>query len=66
MRVIINGKTEEVSGGTVLELLKTKEVEPRMVAVELNAKLLERDELGTTVVQEGDTIEFLFYMGGGA
>ena len=66
MRVTINGKTEEVSGSTVLEVLTAKDVSPQMVAVELNSKMLERDELGSTVVRDGDAIEFLFYMGGGA
>lgn len=66
MRVTINGKPEEVAGGTVLEMLKTKDVEPQMVAVELNAKILGRDELGSTTLKEGDALEILFYMGGGA
>ena len=65
MRVTINGKPEEVASGTVLEVLKTKDVEPQMVAVELNAKILGRDELGSTPLKEGDTLEILFYMGGG-
>jgi len=66
MRVTINGKTEEVSGSSVLEILKAKDVSPQMVTVELNSKMLERDELGRTVVKDGDAIELLFYMGGGA
>ena len=66
MRVTINGKTEEVSGSTVLDLLKAKDVSPQMVAVELNSKMLDRDKLGSTVVKDGDAIELLFYMGGGA
>ena len=65
MRVTINGKTEEVSGSTVLEILTAKDVSPQMVAVELNSKMLERDQLGSTVVKDGDAIELLFYMGGG-
>jgi sulfur carrier protein len=65
MRVTINGKPEEVAGGTVLEVLKTKDVEPQMVAVELNAKILGRDELESTPLKEGDALEILFYMGGG-
>ena len=65
MRVTINGKPEEVAGGTVLEVLKTKDVEPQMVAVELNAKILGSDELGSTPLKEGDALEILFYMGGG-
>jgi sulfur carrier protein len=65
MRVTINGKPEDIPGGTVLEVLKAKDIGPQMVAVELNAKILERDQFGSTVVKEGDAIELLFYMGGG-
>jgi sulfur carrier protein len=66
MRVTINGKTEEVSGSSVLEILQAKDVSPQMVTVELNSKMLERDELGSTAVKDGDAIELLFYLGGGA
>ena len=65
MQVTINGKPEEVGGQTILELLKTKDVNPQMVAVELNSKILERDELAGTMVKDGDAIELLFFMGGG-
>jgi sulfur carrier protein len=65
MQVKINGKAEEVQGGTVLDLLKAKKIEPQMVAVEVNDKMLERDHLATTALNEGDQVEFLFYMGGG-
>ncbi len=65
MQVTINGKPEHISGGTILEILKAKDVSPQMVAVELNSKILERDELASTGVKDGDAIELLFYMGGG-
>jgi sulfur carrier protein len=65
MQVKINGKTEDVSGGTILDLLKTRNIEPQMVAVELNDKMLEREHLSTTTLKDGDQVEFLFYMGGG-
>jgi len=65
MLVKINGKSEEVQGATVLDLLKAKNIDPHMVAVELNARMLERDLLATTPVKEGDQVEFLFDMGGG-
>lgn len=65
VQVKINGKTEEVSGGTIMDLLKTKNIEPQMVAVELNDKMLEREHLGSTTLKDGDQVEFLFYMGGG-
>jgi len=65
VQVKINGKAEEVQAATVLDLLKAKNIDPHMVAVELNSTMLERDHLATTSVTEGDQVEFLFYMGGG-
>jgi sulfur carrier protein len=65
MQVTINGKAEQFQGQTVLDLLKAKNIDPQMVAVELNSAMLEREHLGTTAVKEGDQLEFLFYMGGG-
>lgn len=65
MLVKINGKAEEVSGGSILDLLKAKSIEPQMVAVEVNDTMLERTHLATTTLKDGDQIEFLFYMGGG-
>jgi len=65
MQVKINGKSEEVKSETVLDLLTLKKIEPQMVAVEVNDKVLERDHLATTRLNEGDQIEFPFYMGGG-
>lgn len=65
MLVKINGKPEEFQSGTVLELLKTKNIEPQMVAVEINNKMLDRGDFSTTHLNDGDQVEFLFYMGGG-
>jgi sulfur carrier protein len=65
MQVKINGKSEDFQGGTVLDLLKAKKIEPQMVAVEVNDTMLDREDLATTLLKEGDQVEFLFYMGGG-
>jgi sulfur carrier protein len=65
MQVKINGKAEEFPGGTVLDLLKTKKIEPQMVAVEVNDAMVDREHLGTIRLNDGDRLEFLFYMGGG-
>ena len=65
MRVKINGKQEEVQESTVLGLLKSKNVDLRMVAVEVNSEMIERDQYETTALKEGDAVEFLYFMGGG-
>ncbi len=65
MQVKINGRNEEFLGGTVLDLLKAKKIEPQMVAVEVNDSMVDREHLAATQLKEGDRLEFLFYMGGG-
>lgn len=65
MQLKINGKPEEFLGGSVLDLLNIKKIEPQMVAVEVNDAMVEREQLSTTQLKEGDRLEFLFYMGGG-
>lgn len=65
MQVKVNGKAEDIQGGTVLDLLTLKKIEPQMVAVEVNDQMIDRDHLASTQLHEGDQVEFLFYMGGG-
>jgi sulfur carrier protein len=66
MRVKINGKLEEVQAATLSDLLKSRNIEPQMVTVELNAKMIDRASLPQTELREGDEVEFLYFMGGGA
>jgi sulfur carrier protein len=65
MQLNINGKAEEFAGGTILDLLNAKKIEPQMVAVEVNDSMVDREQLPTTHLKDGDRLEFLFYMGGG-
>ena len=66
MQLTINGKPETLEVSTVLDVLKTKDIDPQLVAVELNTQMVDHEHLGTTSVKEGDKLEFLFFMGGGA
>ncbi len=65
MQVKINGKLEEVEETTLRGLLKARNIEPQMVTVEVNSKMLDRASLDKTLLHEGDEIEFLYFMGGG-
>lgn len=68
MKLFINGKEEQASVDlTVIQLLKEKNVEmPDMVTVELNGKILKREQFETIKVKENDKVEFLYFMGGGS
>ncbi len=68
MRIMINGETMEMCKPiTVAELLQERKIEsPDMVSVELNEEILAKDAFGSTILQENDAVEFLYFMGGGA
>ncbi|MGM9699179.1 MAG: sulfur carrier protein ThiS [Prevotella sp.] len=66
-KVIVNGEAQEVQLPISLEeLIKQNNVEqPELVSVQLNEEFLDRNEYGTRQVNEGDEIDFLYFMGGG-
>ncbi|WP_060825024.1 sulfur carrier protein ThiS [Sulfurospirillum cavolei] len=68
MKLTINGDVKEIKDGIVLsELLVIEDVEqPDMVSVQLNDEFLTKDTYATTTLKEGDEINFLYFMGGGA
>ena len=68
MKVTINGKEKQLENEVnVLELLAINDVEmPEMVSVELNGVIVDRDDFDSTIIKENDTIEFLYFMGGGS
>ncbi|WP_099467701.1 sulfur carrier protein ThiS [Konateibacter massiliensis] len=52
---------------TIAELIKVEDVEnAEYVTVTLNDEFLERADFETTKLSEGDIVEFLYFMGGGA
>lgn len=68
MKVTVNGKEtileKEVN---ISELLKNGYVEMQeYVTVQVNDSIILREDYDTYVIKEGDTIEFLYYMGGGS
>jgi sulfur carrier protein len=50
---------------SVSALLATLDIDPRRVAVELNLVVLKRATFATTMVQAGDTMEIVNFVGGG-
>ncbi len=67
INLTINGEQMQMLKGTnISKLLIERNVEsPEMVSVELNDRILSKDEFPTTSLQDGDQIEFLYFMGGG-
>ncbi len=67
MKITVNEEKQEVRDGiNISQLIKENNVaQPEMVSVQLNEEFVDRDDFETTVLKEGDVIDFLFFMGGG-
>ena len=69
MKIKLNGKEKsyEKSDFSVCELLSLEDVKADvMVTVQINGKLLGRDLYEKSRINEGDQVDFLYFMGGGA
>ena len=67
MRVEVNGEPREVAAGTsVLALVEALVGDARAVAVERNGDVLPRASLASTVLAEGDRLEVVRFVQGGA
>ncbi len=67
MIITVAGDKKEVKEGLSLpELIEQENVEmPEYVTVTINDEFVPTEEKATTVLKEGDTVEFLYFMGGG-
>ncbi|KAF0219496.1 MAG: sulfur carrier [Geobacteraceae bacterium] len=69
MNLTVNGKPATIDRKETLNITalldELKVAQPEYVTVELNGEILERDNFESTVVRNGDTVEFLYFMGGG-
>ena len=67
-KIQVNGEAQEVQLPISLsELIKQNDVQqPEMVSVQVNEDFVDRSDWEKTQIQEGDSVDFLFFMGGGA
>ena len=67
IQIHVNGQIRTWrSGATVADLLKELDIRTERVAVELNLEILDRAVLGQRQLQNGDRVEILGFIGGGA
>jgi len=66
MKVTVNGQQKELKRGeTVALLLETLGLDPARVAVERNRAIVIKDAFSTTLLDEGDVLEIVQFVGGG-
>ena len=68
IKITVGGERREINENTtVKELLSIENVEmPEYVSVSVNEEFVRHKDFGNTVLKDGDEVEFLYYMGGGA
>jgi len=66
MKLKVNSKNVELDGEmSILSFLKCKEINPNMVVVEHNYEVPCKEEWGKIMLQDGDNIEIVKFIGGG-
>jgi sulfur carrier protein len=67
-KISVNGREQEVEVPILLiDLIKKNNVEqPDMVSVQINGEFVLRENYTTTQINDGDEVDFLYFMGGGS
>ncbi|MFH1603624.1 MAG: sulfur carrier protein ThiS [Pseudomonadota bacterium] len=66
IQVIVNGEARSLlAGASVQDLLESLGVSTKLVAVELNRRIIKRDTYAATTLNAGDVVEVVQFVGGG-
>ena len=63
--VKVNGTELDIAGKTVSEYLATTDYDPKRIAVERNGDIVFKSLYGVTVLENGDSLEIVSFVGGG-
>ena len=67
MRITVNGKAREIDGEMDLpSFLARFDINPKLVAVAINGDVIPKDEYGAATLRDGDALEIVRMVGGGA
>jgi thiamine biosynthesis protein ThiS len=66
MTLTLNGEKKTIQAGlTVAGLLENLKIEPARVAVEVNLSIIKKADYEKHLLNEGDTVEVVSFVGGG-
>jgi len=65
MEITVNGNISIINKMSVIDYLRTLDIDPKRVAVELNLEILPKADYESTLLNDGDRIEIVQFVGGG-
>ena len=63
--VKVNGTELDIAGKTVAAYLRTTDYDPKRIAVERNGDIVFKSRYDVTVLEDGDSLEIVSFVGGG-
>ena len=63
--VKVNGVELDIADKTLSEYLATTNYDPKRIAVERNGDIVFKSQYNTTVLEDGDNLEVVSFVGGG-
>ena len=63
--VKVNGTELDIAGKTVAQYLSTTNYDPKRIAVERNGDIIFKSQYDATILQDGDSVEIVSFVGGG-
>jgi len=67
LKITLNGEPFEIAGPiTLRQLLTVLDIDPQRVAVEHNLEIVKRKVYNSLIVNEGDQVEVVNFVGGGS
>ena len=66
MKLTINGEAKDPAVTTLAGLVESLGIKPDRVAIELNHEIVPRGEWAETPLKDGDRLEIVHFVGGGA
>ena len=63
--VKVNGVEMDIAGKTVAEYLSTTNYDSKRIAVERNGGIVFKSQYDATVLEDGDSLEIVSFVGGG-
>ena len=63
--VKVNGVEMDIAGKSIAEYLATTNYDPKRIAVERSGDIVFKSQYGETVLEDGDCLEVVSFVGGG-